>query len=50
MTKEELLAKLSECSTGDEEKDHAKADALLLEYINDVEIMEAFDKIEKWYA
>ena len=50
MTKDELLKALSECNTGDEERDHVKADDLLLEYINDPEIRWLFDAIEKWYA
>ena len=35
---------------GDEEIAHVKADEALLEFINDPEITEAFDAIEKWYA
>ena len=50
MSKELLLKYLEECNTGDEEKDHAKADSLLLDYIDDAEITEAFMKVEKWYA
>lgn len=30
--------------------DHVLADRLLLEYINDEDITEIFDSIEKWYA
>ena len=29
---------------------HAKADQLLLDYINDEKVTEAFNKIKKWYA
>ena len=29
---------------------HWKADELLIEYINDKEIEEAYDKVGKWYA
>ena len=34
----------------DYEFHHAKADQLLLDYINNKKVTEAFDKIEKWYA
>lgn len=34
----------------DPEQDHSDADDLLLLFINDVEITEAFNEIEKWYA
>ncbi len=51
MDKEELVKELKALQNGgDEESDHARADNLLLEYINDEEVDEAFDKIEKWYS
>jgi hypothetical protein len=50
MTKEELIANLATCHSGDIEVDHGRADDFLLAYINDPEITEAFDLIEKWYA
>lgn len=52
MTKEELIEALKEIAANndDEEVDHARADALLLEYIGDNEVTEAFDSINKWYA
>jgi hypothetical protein len=51
MTKEELLAKLKECSDDDDtEGAHVDADIALLDYINDPEIRKAFNKIDKWYA
>jgi len=54
MTKQEKileeLVKLQELSKGDAEVAHGKADDLLLEYINDKQITEAFKKIERWYA
>lgn len=51
MTKQELLEKLEELHDGwDHEANHSIADKLLLEFINDPEVTEAFDKIEKWYA
>ena len=33
----------------DPEMDHVKADELLLEYINDSEVSELFNSIDKWY-
>jgi hypothetical protein len=51
MTKDDLIAKLKECALmGDEERAHSNADDLLLEYINDPAVTEAFDSIDKWYA
>ncbi len=41
-----LLAVLN----GDEEVSHMTADRSLLEYINDPEVTELFDDIEKWYS
>ena len=37
-------------SDDDLENHHMRADHLLLEYINDPEIKECFDDIEKWYS
>lgn len=34
----------------DYEKSHGEADELLLRYINDEEIEEAYNALEKWYA
>ncbi len=34
----------------DVENDHADADDLLLAYINDKEISEMYEAIDKWYA
>ena len=49
--KKELVKRLIlECNTGDAEIDHCKADNLLLEYINDYDVSEEFNNIEKWYA
>ena len=51
MKKEELVDALHELSTDDDTEDaHIKADELLLKYINDDEINEAFHSIDKWYA
>lgn len=50
MTKEELIIKLKNCNSGDEEIDHVNADRTLLEYINDEEVTKTFHDIDKWYA
>lgn len=52
MTIEELRAKLKNLLDNgtDTENDHAEADCLLIEYINDDEVRELFDELEKWYA
>lgn len=51
MTKDELLAKLRELADdSDHEMAHVQADDLLLEWISDPEIEEAYHAIEKWYA
>ena len=51
MTKEQLIRALNEeCHSGDKEVDHSEADDLLLQYINDKDIEEAYDAIDKWYA
>jgi hypothetical protein len=51
ITKEELLVRLSILAKHDDpEVAHGEADDLLIEYINDPEIKEAFGKIDKWYA
>ena len=51
LTKARLLKKLERCRTShDVESAHCDADALLVEYIDDKEIAEAYFKIEKWYA
>lgn len=34
----------------DQELAHVEADSLLVEYINDPEIVEAYSKVDKWYA
>ena len=46
----ELITKLREIKTGDEEINHLKADRLLLEFINNPEVKEAFYELDKWYA
>ena len=48
--KSELIKKLNELAKGYEPSyGHHEADDLLLEWINDPEIEEAYNKIEKWY-
>jgi hypothetical protein len=54
VTRDELLEKLREFANDDDarcaEADHEHADSLLLEYINDPEVTEAFRAFNKWYA
>ena len=44
------LKKLSKNVCGDFEYTHFKADELLIDYIKDKEIKEAFDNVGKWYS
>ena len=50
MTRDELLNELRSLQSMDPEQAHCEADALLLMYIGDPEIEEAYERIEKWYA
>jgi hypothetical protein len=61
MTKDELIEKLNILEDQhryqimgqqgvDTERVHVAADELLLDYINDPEIREAFEALRKWYA
>ena len=54
MDKAQLLERLREIASRNielsEEEDHTDADQALLDYINDAEISEAFDSIDKWYS
>lgn len=51
MDREEVIRVLKELAEScDPERAHGEADDLLLAYINDPEITELYDKIEKWYA
>lgn len=51
MSKQELIAALKECAeNGDAEMAHEVADQLLIVYINDQDIKDAFESIKKWYA
>jgi hypothetical protein len=51
MTKQELICKLEALSGTDIDPEiaHIKADKLLIEFIGDSEIKEAFDGITKYY-
>ena len=53
MTKDELVAEMQRiilANRVDPEASHAEVDDLLVQYINDPEVTELFDKMEKWYA
>lgn len=51
LTRERLLAELRALQeSGDPERAHAEADDLLLRFIDDPEVAEAFDAVPKWYA
>ena len=58
LTKSDLLRRLNQIADRqtahrndrkDEVNDHIEADALLLEYIRDPAIRDAYDRIAKWY-
>ena len=51
INKEELIKKLKKLNNNNnQEENHIKADQLLLKYIGDKDIEDAFNKIDKWYA
>lgn len=51
MTIETLIKELKALADSkDPERAHGTADDLLIEFINNPEVKEAFDNIEKWYA
>ena len=51
MTKQEIIEALCiEHENSDVECAHVNADNLLLQYINDNEISEAFEAVPRWYA
>lgn len=53
MTKEELIDKLKACQADgewDAQMAHREADKLLLEYIADHDVWDAFTSIKRWYA
>lgn len=51
LTKDEVMTLLESLSEeGDYEDAHWCADRILVKYINDKEIEDAYDEIGKWYA
>lgn len=50
LTKEELIRRLRSFPGDDKEIEHALADQLLLDFIDDDEITDAFESVDKWYA
>jgi hypothetical protein len=50
MTKEKALRLLKALDGKDQETAHMEADEILLQIIDDREIREAYEAIEKWYA
>ncbi len=53
ISRDELLKTLegaAAMSSYDEERAHIDADMALLDYINDDEIRQAFDRVDRWYA
>jgi hypothetical protein len=51
MTKQELIEKLKALKIDEDvEFSHQEADNLLIEFINDIEIQEAYNDLYKWYA
>lgn len=50
MDKEEIIKELKKLISRDIEDNHWNADSLLLKFINDKEIQEAYTDIDKWYA
>lgn len=60
MTKDELIEKLEEAANTsitykgnkhlDVECAHIEADKLLIEFINDPDVTQAYDAVPKWYA
>lgn len=50
-TKKELLSLLERLSESDDyEVTHILADSLIIKYINDEKIAQAYHKVGKWYA
>lgn len=47
---EKLLNRLKDLKDADPEWGHSEADKALLEYINNSEVTEAFEEIDKWYS
>ena len=51
MTKDELLEKLRDLQSHDDIVEaHVKADKALLEFIDDAEIAESYENIDKYYS
>lgn len=50
LTKEKLLQELKELENADSEFAHGEADRLLVRYIGDPDIKEAYEKVPRWYA
>ena len=50
VTKAEVLKTFKELEEVDPEVAHSEADELLLRYINDKDIEEAFEEVPRWYA
>lgn len=51
LTKDELLERLRECAQdSDREAAHGAADEALLDYIDDFEITDTYNEVDKWYA
>lgn len=50
MTVEELVAKILECHSEGTEEGHMSADLLLLEFIDEPKVTEAFNSLGKWYS
>lgn len=53
MSREQALAALKECLSGDNEADHSNADQVLCELLVSLgygDVVAAWDRVGKWYA
>lgn len=50
ISKKKLIEILKDSQNGNYEDAHSSADSALLDYINDKEITEAFNSVERWYT
>ena len=50
ISRKELLERLADLQEADPELAHIEADEAIMNYINDKEVEEAFDLLEKWYS
>lgn len=53
MTREQALKELEDCATMDEECGHSWADQVLCELLRSLgydDVVDAFEKLNKWYA